>query len=93
VSFLRLGSKKYFRTICPEVNLKREEEEMKIRAIGSTNEILHFTKKLENSEEYVNVEEPSEIFPITDGTDKGKYRRHFKVRQVYKPTKPKKKKI
>ncbi len=66
---------------------------MKIRAIGSTNEILHFTKKLENSEDYVNVEEPSEIIPIMDGQDKGKYRCHFKVRQVYKPTKPKKKKI
>lgn len=66
---------------------------MKIRAIGSTKEILHFTRKLENSKDYVNVEDPSEIFPITDGTDKGKYRRHFKAREVFRPQKPKKKKI
>ena len=65
---------------------------MKIRAIGSTKELLHFTKKLENSKDYVNVEEPSDIIPITDGTDKGKYRRHFKVREVFRPTKSPKKK-
>ncbi|MBR1700613.1 MAG: hypothetical protein IJ716_01525 [Lachnospiraceae bacterium] len=66
---------------------------MKIRAIGSTKEILHFTKKLENSRDYVNVEEPSEIFPINDGTDKGKFRRHFKVRQVVRQKKSTKKKM
>ena len=66
---------------------------MKIRAIGSTKELLHFTKKLENSKDYVNVEEPSEIFPIIAGSDKGKYRRHFKVREIFRPTRAKKKKF
>lgn len=66
---------------------------MKIRAIGSMKEILHYSKVLERSRDYVNVEEPSEIFPIIAGSDKGKYRRHFKVREVFRPTRAKKKKI
>ena len=64
---------------------------MKIRAIGSMKEVLHFSKLLERSNDYVYGEEPSDIFPITDGADAGKFRRHYKVREVFRPTTSKKK--
>lgn len=63
---------------------------MKIRVIGTTFEILHFTKFLERSPDYADLAEPSEIYPINDGKDKGKYRCHYNVREVFRRKKRKK---
>lgn len=65
---------------------------MQIVVIGTTLELLHFTKHIERSPDYTNVRKPSEIYPINGGKDKGYFRRRFTVRQIVRPMISKKKK-
>ena len=65
---------------------------MKIRVTGTSEEILHYTKKLKEGTDYEFVREPTETKMVEGGTDKGKFRKHFTVREVFRPTQKKKSK-
>lgn len=61
---------------------------MKIILIGKTNEILHYSKRIEKDPDYVLVRK-SEILPTKDTETYGTYKKSYTIREIFRPTKSK----
>ena len=63
---------------------------MKIILVGSSKEILHYSKKIEKDKDYEMVFK-GENEPTKNTETYGTYKRIYKLREIFRPTKSKKK--
>ncbi len=62
---------------------------MKIILIGKTNEILHYSKRIEKDPDYEIIRK-SEKLPTKDTETYGTYKKTYWLKEIFRPTKSKK---